>query len=1019
MEKILGLDLGTTSVGFALIEYDESRDVGRFLHTGVRIFPEGVTEKDQEPRNKATREARLSRRQTQRRKLRRYLLGRTLAEAGMLPEFTSDEWHKVMATDPYDLRLQAVEEGGKSLTPMEVGRALYHLSQRRGFWSARTEVANTKQEADDRGKVDSGIAETEGLIGSGTLGTALANLPDGAPKRGHYLSRAMIEAEFARIWKTQSRHHPDVMTDRLRARIASAIFFQRPTYWRLSTLGTCRLEPDAALIAKSSWAGQQFVMLQTLNSLRLSGGNARPLTGDERAAILGQLSQQKSMTWGGVRKVLKPLWKESGTDLKAKFNFEIGGEKKLPGNVMEADIAAAFGADWDGFDDKDRLRLELDDRLRAIHYNHVGDEAWNARIEIRRPKDVETERGKTVEALIADFSLPREVAETLADITPAPGWLSHSGKAIDRLLPLMENGSMYSEAVDQCYPDHRKRKGGGLDRLPSNPARLPDIRNPTVTRVLTEVRKVVNNVIDAYGKPDRIRIELARDVKLAGKKKQEAIKSIKKNRDERDKARNTLIEKRGGVPSNDDIEKYRLWVECKEVCPYSGDKIGFDDLFSGRYQIEHIFPRSRSLDNRLANKTLCRDDVNRDKGNRSPHEAFGETADWPDMIARAKSILPPKKASRFVAPYSGDIGEDEWAERQLRDTAYAARAARDFLLLLYPQIDGRADPVEPVAGKITGFLRRQWGLNTLLGDDGEKNRGDHRHHAVDAAVVALTNRAFVKRMSDRVSKTRPGRTETFPMPWKSFRADLERSIERVVPSFRIQAKLSGPLHEETRLGWTPEMKGKRRLYVKRKSVAALTPKDIESIRDPAVQALVKRCVSETGSLKAAVAAGIRMPLRGVAGAGPEVKSVRVTLPLAENAVIQLSPKPKTFAELGAVLHHIALYNAGNKIEFETVTRPQITERVRQGLPPIVPKNENGATLLYALHRNDILEEIDEHGVVHYWLVRKFNQEGRVFYKPVTMAGSPEKEVSFGPSAFLDGTLRKVSIDPIGRIRKAK
>ena len=175
------------------------------------------------------------------------------------------------------------------------------------------------------------------------------------------------------------------MTEELRRRVASPMFFQRPTYWKTATLGHCELEPDSDLAARSSYLGQRFVMLQDLNNLRLVGGNARPLTPAERAALLDAMGGQKSMTFGAIRKLLKPLWQADGTDLKSKFNFEEDKRKTLPGNAMEADLRAVFGDAWATFPARDRLRHALDDYLRRIHYCRATDGGKGDRIEIRRP----------------------------------------------------------------------------------------------------------------------------------------------------------------------------------------------------------------------------------------------------------------------------------------------------------------------------------------------------------------------------------------------------------------------------------------------------------------------------------------------------------------------------------------------------------------------------------------------------------------------------------------------------------
>src|SRR6185437_3103163 len=184
-----------------------------------------------------------------------------------------------------------------------------------------------------------------------------------------------------------------------------------------------------------------------------------------------------------------------------------------------------------------------------------------------------------------------------------------------------------------------------------------------------------------------------------------------------------------------------------ERCPYTGKKIGFDALFrNGLFDIEHIWPRSRSLDNSLGNKTLCEAEFNRNiKGNHTPFEIFGhDTEQFHELKMRLKSCFNDPhhpKIRRFLAEKFAEAGTPEFEERQLRDTAYATVLARDFLKRLYPD-DGTMPPVMTCNGSITAQLRDAWELNTLLSDTNRKNRTDHRHHAVDALAVALTTPAF-------------------------------------------------------------------------------------------------------------------------------------------------------------------------------------------------------------------------------------------------------------------------------------
>ena len=199
-------------------------------------------------------------------------------------------------------------------------------------------------------------------------------------------------------------------------------------------------------------------------------------------------------------------------------------------------------------------------------------------------------------------------------------------------------------------------------------------------------------------------------------------------------------------PSLKDIEKWLLWKEGSDRCPYTGDQIGFDALFrEGRYEVEHIWPRSRSLDDSFRNKTLCRKDINAAKGNKTPFEYFQNNPEkWADIQRRMRDMIAPKggvgmspgKVKRFLA----ETMPDDFASRQLNDTGYAARQAISMLRRLWPDVGIDAPvTVQGVTGRVTAQLRKLWGLNNILSDDGKKTRADHRHHAVDALTVACTH----------------------------------------------------------------------------------------------------------------------------------------------------------------------------------------------------------------------------------------------------------------------------------------
>jgi CRISPR-associated endonuclease Csn1 len=1080
-ETILGLDLGTTSCGWALIEHEAGdidiatgevrrEGVGTILGMGVRIFPETLEERSLEPLNKQRRLARLMRRQTKRRAQRRKRMTAMLVGAGLLPAYGSAAWTALMtATDPYELRARAA--AGEALTAHEVGRALYHLEKRRGFKDrapVEMETDRADPEADkESGAVKAGIAALDAAKGDRTLGAHLAaeragasdKDPDPPRTRGRWLGRRMVEEEFDRVVAAQKGAHPVLADKDFAAGLRDLVFFQRPTFWRETTLGKCDLVPEAPLALKADWTAQRSVVLQTVNALRLDYGNKRPLTEAEREVVLDLCDRDRKVTFGKIRTALKPLWKENDTPTRSTFTHEKDKRKDIPGNATEAALRDAFGDAWDTHPARDRLRAELPQMLWDVNYRATGQRP-KRKFEIRDPGERSTARAELAARLTAEFGIDAAHAAALSDLTLPSGWSRHSGEALAAINPHLEAGLTYAEARLTAFPDALAREGG-RDRLSAHPKALPDTRNPAVTRALNELRKVVNNLLDEYGKPDRIRLEVARDLKLSPSKRLEVVREIKKNERARKNAAEGL-EKNGIEPTRRNVEKWLLWQESDNRCPYTGVEIGFDDLFKEtKVDIEHIVPRSRSNDNRMANKTICVVGANRAKGNRNPHEAFQTPAmlqasgrDWDgfvDLVWNLKN-MPAAKKKRLTEARDGPVRTRDGltvfdpltgtllavgAERQLRDTSFISRAAKDFLLTLYRQVEGRADPVEPVSSKVSVELRYRWGLHNILveGDadgaeggqgDGPKNRDDHRHHAVDALVVALSTVRHTQLMSRWLAEDKLGRRPAFPLPWPSLRADAEAALDRIVVSHRVRRKVSGRLHEETVLGDTGrrETSGKGKgakeeiVFVKRKPVEALTDGEIPAIRDLGIRRAVEAAIAEHGSLKKAAEAGIFLPHNDEKR---PIKRVRIELRRQESAVMPLNAETKAWAELGpGSLHHIAFYKRPDgKIGYATVLKREAALRRRRGAAAVDKTDAEGNPLLCSLCPGDMLEKTHPDGRKEYWMVRKFNQAGQVFHKPHTEVGQPKPEKSLSGSWFLDGTLRKVTVDPIGRVRPAR
>ncbi len=1075
MALIFGLDLGTTSIGSAVIEHDPDAETGVIHHLGARIFPEARDPKGK-PLNQNRREKRMIRRQLRRRRARRRMLNEALARHDLLPTFDSPEWRILMRSDPIELRVRGLTD---ALSSHELGRALYHLAHRRHY--RERDLEDAPEEADPEGETDGASTAKRGArkakaekydpkeaaererrtrtvealrVSGQTLAQHLQELtktePDAPPiprirQRGLHVIRANVADEFERLWTAQASCHPILRNPDFRAEIEDTIFAQRPVFWRPNTLGRCPLMPAAALAPKASWLSQQRRMLEKLNNLAIVGGNSRPMEPDERALILAALQTQAKMTWGGVRACLKPLFVargEAGAEKRLRFNHEDDKDKSggLLGNPLEAKLAAIFGDGWAAHPRREAIREQVPGILWSADYTLVG----TNRIVIRREAERRQGRAVAMAHFMSDFGATQEQARRLANMRLPTGWEPYSTDALRVILPELERGERFGALLnspdpkwiawrDAHFSERDKPTGEILSRLPS-PAdkeereRLAALRNPTVVRVQNELRKVVNNLIAKFGLPDLIRIELARDIGLSGKQREEKQAQIRANTARRAEAVKDLLANDISEPSSADIEKWMLWKECGGFDPYSGGAICFDGLFrTNAFEVEHIFPRSKSFDNSMRNKTLCAREWNQRKGQRTPYEAFGHTEDWGAMSERVWKMVGPKgmpkgKAKRFC--HQGELDQG-FVERQLNDTGYSARQAMAQLRRLWPNVGPQAPvTVQPVTGRVTAHLRRLWGLNHILADDGEKTRADHRHHAVDALVVACAGPEMTNRLSryfqqaDDPAASKP----VLAAPWSAIRADAEHAVAGIVVSHRVRRRLSGALHKGLLDGDTREdvvVRGLTyRYFVARTPVEDLIAKDLapkdpkEGVRDLAVRAILRQWIAEHGG-DAKKAFGNGYPRIGTDG--PEIKRVRLVFKRQSELMVQTSRTG--YAEV-STNHHIAIYRKPDGTAgYEVVSLHEAARRAAAREPVVRRQREDGWRFLFSLSPGDALEFPDgEHKGVR--VVQGVWASGQVVmtdHKDATGVTVWRPN----PPSILASLARKVTIDPIGRKRLAR
>ena len=900
----LGLDIGTTSIGWWLYETEGegiSARITGVIDGGVRIFGQSDKGAGRDPKSGASlavdrRVARAMRRRRDRYLRRRVTLMKLLARSGLMPaEPTAAKVLELL--DPYELRAKGLDE---ALPLIHFGRALFHLNQRRGFKSNR----KTDRGDNESGKIKDATqrldwamheskARTYGeflhmrrcrlnekpstepkVNKDGTrldyrhvptvrtrLSVGKRGGPDAKEEAGYdfYPDRRHLEEEFQELWAAQAEFHSE-LTAELRDLVFEKIFYQRPL--KEPKVGLCLFTSEERL-AKAHPLTQRRVLLETVNQLRVTadGRSARVLTRDERDQIIHALDNKKpTKSLSSMNMTLKALGKVLKLREGERFTLETGVREAIACDPVRAAMLMSFGPNWSKLDWP--TQWEIISRIRKVQS--------------------EAEFAELVGWLMAQYGLEKADAEKVANAPLPEGYGRLGFTATERILEhLKADVVSYSEAVAACGWHHsNERTGECLDVLPyygevldrhvipgtydetdDEITRYGRITNPTVHIGLNQLRRLVNKIIKVYGKPDQIVVELARELKQSEMQKKDAVKRIRGTTTAAIRRSETLRE-HGVKDTGHNRMLLRLFEELgpaigPRCCPYTGTPITAAMVLNGDCDIDHILPYSRSLDDSFSNKTLCLKEANREKRDQTPYEAWGgDPARWGIVEANLKN-LSERKAWRFGPDAMERFeGESDFLDRALVDTQYLSRISRAYLDTLFTE----GGHVWVVPGRMTEMLRRHWGLNSLLSDKDRgaikaKNRTDHRHHAIDAAVIAATDRGLIQRISkaagqgEQAAQSAELIARDTPEPWEHFRTDIATQLDKIVVSHRAdhgridiegrkkgKDSTAGQLHNDTAYGVVDDL-----TVVSRTPLLSLKPGDIEistkgkNIRDPQLQ----------------------------------------------------------------------------------------------------------------------------------------------------------------------------------------
>ncbi|QXL84854.1 type II CRISPR RNA-guided endonuclease Cas9 [Comamonas sp. NLF-1-9] len=827
MRYRLALDLGSSSLGWAMVRLRGERPVA-IIKAGVRIFSDGRNPKDGTSLAVTRRMARAMRRRRDRLLKRKNRMMASLLHHGFFPG-DPFERKSLERLNPYELRAKGLDT---QLTPAEFARALFHINQRRGFKSNR----KTDKKDNDSGALKTAISalrqqlDVNGANGKArTVGELLwRRMRDGSGVRARYrerriekddgktridksydlyIDRAMIEAEFDALWARQAHFNAAQFNEAARSALKDCLLHQRPL--KPVKPGRCTLLPDQERAPLALPSQQRFRIYQEVNHLRILGANLVdvPLSVTQRDIVVDALERNSKRSFKQIITLLK-------LPGDTQFNLEDVKRQELKGNATSALLGKKdfFGPAWFDFSAE---------RQDVIAVRLLTEESEAA----------------LINWLQTEFGLDEAHAYTIANASLPEGYGNLSAQALARILPALETDVItYDKAVQMAgfehhsHISHAATTGEILPQLPyygeylqrhvgfgsgdmNDPPekRFGKIANPTVHIGLNQVRTVVNALIRRYGHPSEVIVEVSRELKQSHEQRKAEHQRQADNQRRNDRLRAdaaAILHIAHERVRHADIQKLILWEELsRDVadrrCPYSGVQISAAMVLSDEVEIEHILPFSMTLDDSLNNKTVAMRRANRVKGNRTPFDARAdfEQQGWhyEDILARAER-MPRNKRYRF-----GEDGHQKWLRedqdflaRALNDTRHLSRVAREYLSLICPQ-DTRVIP-----GRMTAELRHQFGLNHILGPDGKKNRNDHRHHAVDACVIAVTDQGLLQRFAKASASAREQQLdrliENMPLPWESYREHVARAIGNIWVSHKPDHGYEGAMMEETSYG---------------------------------------------------------------------------------------------------------------------------------------------------------------------------------------------------------------------------
>jgi len=773
MKNILGLDLGTTSVGWALIKAEDNNTPVEIQGMGVRIVPLAENEGDKFTRgqdvtvNADRTTARGIRRNYDRYQLRRQALTEKLRQLNMLPD---ENLIKLPVLELWQLRANAAKE---KVTLSELGRVLYHLNQKRGYKHSQADKKDSKQRAYVK-EINSRYTELNSL--GMTIGQFFAQkleetavTHDGKTLfvyriKDQIYPRQAYEEEYDIIMKCQQGFYPDILTDEVIDEIKNRIiYYQRDLRSCKHLVSICEFEKrcfyDAEGNVKRNEKGeiiydgpkvaprtsplfQIFKNWQSINNIRFHNRRNEYLfiSKEQRQVIAGVMDNAETLKLKDVQSVL-------GLTSKSGWYCDKAMKSGIKGNTTKCAILSALSSLPDStIKDITRFNLETEETknvdeetgeiLLRIKNTYLDEPLYRLWHIIYSIKNVD-ERFNAIAKFLKEFNVEdASVVNALNDIDfVTPGYANLSSKAMCKMLPYLMDGLDYSDSCEYVGYNHSgsltKEENANRELLNQIPAlKKGELRQPTVEKILNQTINVFNQLsarLEKRGERiDEVRVELARELKQSKDERKEASDGIRKQQKRNEEYAKMLVEE-GVRPTRNRILRYRLWEESNKRCFYCGQPISFNEFIkSSDAEREHVIPKALMFDDSFANQVCSCRECNKEKGGRTALDYMRTKSNLQAYLDRVDDMyqshqIGGKKHSHLLASYDDYLSRKKEGKETKEDIMiWETPIERQLRLSQY--ISKKAQEIlktacrEVVAtsGTITDLIRHTWGYDTIL-----------------------------------------------------------------------------------------------------------------------------------------------------------------------------------------------------------------------------------------------------------------------------------------------------------------